>query len=49
VNRSTLLAVATLAFLSPMAFVLYQHRETIQEMNRIDPRQGEMLFFTSPS
>ena len=43
-------AIGLLAFLAPISYVLFGHREQIQEMTKIDPNtvRGKVLFFTAP-
>lgn len=46
--RSAVLALAAAAFVGPIALVVFQNRDTLQEMSQPDPSRGELLFFTSP-
>lgn len=48
-SLAAVLILAVVAFLAPISFTLYQHRDTLIEMGKIDAGRGELLFFTSPS
>ncbi len=49
-SKNKLFVVGLLAFLAPISYVLFDHREQIQEITKIDPNtvRGKVLFFTAP-